>query len=163
MSMECFPSEVMTRPSLTSSSVFQHVQRVLPNIPAVPVCDGKTRLTPDQHLPRLFKRHHNLFSYVPSSCCVGKLPECPAGPCHAGDSPPLPELDSFRLHLRDQAHQHSGLQGKAANSRPEKKICINAQIRSRSSLFSIISWWEVQIIIQYIYKQKAHMINVIIN
>ncbi|KAA8593140.1 hypothetical protein FQN60_018595 [Etheostoma spectabile] len=33
----------------SSGQMTQHVQRVLPNIPAVPVCDGKTRLTPDQN------------------------------------------------------------------------------------------------------------------
>lgn len=31
--------------------------------------------------------------------CVGKFPECSAGPCHTRDSPALSELDSFRLYL----------------------------------------------------------------
>lgn len=46
--------------------------------------------------------------------CVGKLPECPTGSRHAGDPPPLPELDSVRLYFWDQADQHSGVQGKTA-------------------------------------------------
>lgn len=108
------------------SFVFQHVQRVLPNISAVPVCDGKRRLTLDQTalstclwclIDATIYCHMYLF------VCVGKLPECPPGSCYAGDSPPLPELDSFRLHLRDQAHQHSGVQGKPAKIHSVDQNC----------------------------------------
>lgn len=77
-----------------------------------------------------------------SSCffCEGKLPKCTSGPRHSGDSPAFSKLDSFRIHIWDQTHQHSGLQGKPANMNEEIQLSPGSGDVSQCDLFLLYSF-----------------------
>lgn len=118
------------------SSIFQLCQFVMVRHEWM----NETKLSSDTDVlikPTIYSNAHVFFLWI------GKLPECTAGPRHTGDSAPLPELDSFRLHLRDQAHQHSGLQGKAEHIHSdEHKWGLDMCIVFWISVIGMWSWWS---------------------
>lgn len=94
---------------------FQHVQWILPDIPALPVCYGMQILI--SYFFSIGVQSHCLLhtSVCPSAVCrlicctLGKFPECPPGPCHSGDPPTFSQLDSSGIHLWNQTDQHIGV------------------------------------------------------
>lgn len=53
---------------------------------------------------------------------LGKLTECSFGTRHLRNTAPVFELDSTGLHLRDQTHQHSSVQGESSTLLRDRKL-----------------------------------------